>query len=106
MESTPTIPVQIVIDSAYLEALAKQEIRKAIEGETVGTWWDLKRLEQETTRKRNWLLDNILLNPEYREEMSRISNGCEGGRWLFKADGMRKFLIDNFEKLTKKGRGE
>ncbi|MEK5182157.1 DUF771 domain-containing protein [Paenibacillus odorifer] len=91
--------IKLLIDEEAIKNFAKQEIKRIIQS-SEGSWWDMKRLEAETCRKRDWLLANILLNPSFKQEMKLVSNGGEGGRWMFKAHGMRQFLDQNFEVLN------
>lgn len=93
--------LKITINDSFLKEIARQEIRKILCRDEYGVWWNMKRLEEETCRKRDWLLDNILLNPRFREEMSLITNNCEGGRWMFKAKEMQSFLDKNFHHLNR-----
>ncbi|MEK4882364.1 MULTISPECIES: DUF771 domain-containing protein [Paenibacillus] len=93
--------IQLVIDPEYVRQLAESEIKRLMQDFGPGAWWDMKRLESETCRKRDWLLANILLNPSFKQEMKLVSNGGEGGRWMFKAQGMRQFLDKNFEVLNR-----
>jgi len=94
--------IKIVVDDQYVKEIARQQIDAILSDSSIGTWWDMKRLENETCRKRDWLIEKILLNPKYRTEMIIITNMCEGGRWIFKATEMRKFLDENFHDLNKR----
>lgn len=96
---TPVI--QVVIDPDYVRQLAEAEIKRQMQEHAPGIWWDMKRLEAETCRKRDWLLANILLNPSFKQDMYLCSNGGEGGRWMFRASEMSRFLDTNFEALNK-----
>lgn len=93
--------IQVVIDPDYVRQLAEAEIKRQMKDHGPGVWWDMKRLEAETCRKRDWLLANILLNPTFRLEMQLCSNGGEGGRWMFRSSEMMRFLDKNFEALNK-----
>ncbi|MNW61973.1 hypothetical protein D3C74_400700 [compost metagenome] len=62
----------------------------------------MKRLEIETCRKRDWLLENILLNPNFKKEMSQITNGCDGGRWMIRGPEMKLFLDKHFHSLNRR----
>lgn len=93
--------IQVVIDPAYVRELAKAEMQRILKDFSPGAWWDMKRLEAETCRKRDWLLENILLNPKFKEEMKDITNSCEGGRWMFRAAEMRNFLDKHFHYLNR-----
>lgn len=97
MQSSPV--VQVIVDNEFIRELAEKEIKRIVESS--GTWWDMKRLESETCRKRDWLIENILLNPKFREEMKVISNNREGGRWMFRAGEMRSFLDKHFHHLNR-----
>ncbi|MCP3806456.1 DUF771 domain-containing protein [Paenibacillus sp. Lou8.1] len=92
---------KVVVDPEFIYQLVEKEIKKALEGFESGSWWDMKRLEFETCRKRDWLLENILLNPNYKQEMSQITNGCEGGRWMIRAQEMKAFLDKYFHHLNR-----
>lgn len=93
-------PIKIIIDKNDLHRIAEAEIKKMLD--STGSWWDLKRLEAETCRKRDWLLDNILLNPRFKDEMEHITNLREGGRWMFRATEMKLFLEKNFDDLNRR----
>ncbi|MCO7176149.1 DUF771 domain-containing protein [Sporolactobacillus kofuensis] len=65
-------------------------------------WWTMKDLEQATGYGRKWLLQNILMRPEYRSVLD-IENGgpvyypeCMGDMWKFIASGMKEFLEKYF----------
>ncbi|MCY9764806.1 DUF771 domain-containing protein [Paenibacillus alvei] len=100
MESSPLF--KVVVDQEYVKQLAKEEVKRLIVESGEGTWWDLKRLEVETCRKRDWLIENILLNPRFKDEMKLISNGRESGRWMVRAAPMRMFLDKHFHELNGK----
>lgn len=95
--------LKITVDEILLRKLAKEEIQKHLKDiDGSGTWWDLKRLESETCRKRDWLIENILLNPRFKDEMKCVSNGRDSGRWMFQAAAMRTFLNKYFQELNGK----
>lgn len=94
--------IQIHMDEKVIKEFAKDEVKRIVlESISKSCWWDMKRLEMETCRKRDWLIENILLNPYFREEMKQISNGREGGRWMFRGEEMRIFLDRNFHHLNR-----
>ncbi|QDX91422.1 DUF771 domain-containing protein [Brevibacterium sp. JNUCC-42] len=90
----------VQIDETYVKELTKLEIQKILKESRSGCWWDLKRLEMETCRKRDWLIEKILLNPKFKRDMATISNSKDSGRWMFKAEDMRVFLNKNFHYLN------
>ncbi|GEC92689.1 DUF771 domain-containing protein [Brevibacillus brevis] len=100
MNSTEVITVSI--DEQFIRNLVEEKIRSVLNDSEMGCWWDLKRLEVETCRKRDWLIENILLNPEFKEEMAEISNGRESGRWMFRAKEMQAFLDRHFHYLNRR----
>ncbi|MDH6673190.1 phage pi2 protein 07 [Paenibacillus sp. LBL] len=95
----PSATVQVIVDHEFVRKLAKEEMGKILD--EAGTWWDMKRLEHETCRKRDWLISNVLLNPKFKLEMEEITNGCEGGRWMFRAILMKDFLDKHFHHLNR-----
>gem|GEM_PF-1539619 len=105
MSDFATPLVKIVVDEQLVKQLAKEEIKRMLQGQTDGIWWDMQRLEHETCRKRDWLLENVILNPKHKEEMSIISNNREGGRWMFRAAEMKGFLDRNFHNLNRSKKG-
>ncbi|MBY0085747.1 DUF771 domain-containing protein [Brevibacillus brevis] len=94
--------ITVTIDDQFIRQLVEEKVKSALDESGTGSWWDLKRLEAETCRKRDWLIENILLNPEFKEEMSEISNGRESGRWMFRAKEMQAFLDRHFHYLNRR----
>ncbi|QWU15710.1 protein of unknown function [Paenibacillus sophorae] len=92
---------KIIIDPKYIRQLIEDETRRLLQDKGPGMWWDLKRLEAETCRKRDWLLENVLLNPAFKEQMQFITNNCEGGRWMFRGLEMQRFLDEHFHDLNR-----
>lgn len=93
--------INITVDEEYIRELVEEKVKNIIKDSGLGCWWDLKRLEMETCRKRDWLIENILLNPDFKEEMAQISNGRESGRWMFRAAEMQAFLDRHFHNLNR-----
>ncbi|MMZ48241.1 hypothetical protein D1872_99070 [compost metagenome] len=93
--------VQVIVDKEYVRQMAERELKLIFKDIGEGTWWDMKRLEVETCRKRDWLLENVLLNPTFKEEMSLITNNCDGGRWMIRAKEMKVFLDKHFHYLNR-----
>ena len=59
----------------------------------VGTWWDMKRLQYETSRSYDWLMEYVVTDP--RVQVFAKKNN----RWLFKAKEMKAFLEKYFDEL-------
>lgn len=93
--------IKVELDPVFVKKIAEEEMQRLLEHRGPGVWWDMKRLEQETCRKREWLLENVLLNPAFKEEMKAITNGCVGGRWMFRGADMQRFLDEHFHDLNR-----
>ena len=92
-----TIPIpedQIMIRKADYEDLKSQQI--------AGVWWTMKDLEKRTGRAKEWLLENILYVPKFKEKLDVKNGGFvyypkgKGSPWSFQARKMSKFLEDHF----------
>ncbi|MBP1312275.1 phage pi2 protein 07 [Paenibacillus sp. 1182] len=93
--------LQIKLDEVLLREMIFDAAKAILDKHEIGCWWDLKRLEIETCRKRDWLLEHILLNPNYKEEMKLITNGRDGGRWMIRGSEMKVFLDKHFHQLNR-----
>lgn len=92
--------IKVLVDQDFIRDLATKEVERLVGDKGPGAWWDLKRLESETCRKRDWLKENILLNPKFKSEMAKITNNCEGGNWMFRGREMQEFLDEHFHVLN------
>ena len=73
--------------------------------ELQGTYWNMKDLEQRTSKKQVWLKENVLY-PENFREMLDVENGgyvfypqTTGQHWSFQATRMAEFLDANFHRI-------
>ncbi|MFS8651430.1 MAG: DUF771 domain-containing protein [Caldibacillus sp.] len=71
-------------------------------------WWTMKDLEQVTGYCDDWLKQNILLQPRYKQILD-IDNGGfvyypekRGEKWLFVASRMQEFLEKYFAEIFRK----
>lgn len=81
---------QVLISKVELEELQRQSL--------TGVFWTMKDLEQRTSRKKEWLIENLLYQPRFKKELEHIvyyPKG-KGSPWSFNAPKMAKFLEDNF----------
>lgn len=92
-----TIPIpedQVLISKIELEDLRSQQI--------AGVCWTMKDLEMRTGRKKEWLTDNVLYVPKFKEKLDVKNGGFvyypkgKGSPWSFQARKMSQFLEDNF----------
>lgn len=81
---------QVLISKVELEELQRQSL--------TGVFWTMKDLEQRTSRKKEWLIENLLYQPRFKKQLEHIvyyPKG-KGSPWSFNAPKMAKFLEDNF----------
>ena len=81
---------QVLISKVELEELQRQSL--------TGVFWTMKDLEQRTSRKKDWLIENLLYQPRFKKQLEHIvyyPKG-KGSPWSFNAPKMAKFLEDNF----------
>jgi len=86
----------------HLILIEKQEYKELKNEQMLGTWWSMKDLEFKLDKKRNWILDNILYSPKFKDRLDVGRGGCvyypksQGEKWVFKANEMSKFLDRHF----------
>jgi len=95
-----TIPVpddMILIQKVEFEQLKKNELK--------GVYWNMKDLEQKTTRKSEWIKENILYPSRFRKILDAENGGfvfypkVKGQTWVFQASKMAEFLDKHFSKI-------
>ncbi|WP_257063498.1 DUF771 domain-containing protein [Priestia megaterium] len=86
--------VQVIIDNSYLEKEVERQVNERLIDMGIGTWWDMKRLQYETSRSYDWLMEYVIYDSRVRS-FSKQKNG----RWLFKAKDMKEFLNKYFDEL-------
>jgi phage pi2 protein 07 len=68
-------------------------------------WWNMKDLEEATGYKEDWLKENILLQPRFKNFLDLDNGGFvyypekRGQKWLFIASRMQEFLEKHFVKI-------
>lgn len=95
-----TIPVpddMILIQKVEFEQLKENELK--------GVYWNMKDLEQKTTRKSEWIKENILYPSRFRKILDAENGGfvfypkVKGQTWVFQASKMAEFLDKHFSKI-------
>ncbi|AJD91573.1 hypothetical protein JMA_22560 [Jeotgalibacillus malaysiensis] len=92
----------------HLVVIEKVELKRLQDQELKGLWWSLKDLEDRTSKKRNWLEDNILFSPKFREKIDVKNGGFvyypqkKGEKWTFLASGAADFLEKHFSDIYKR----
>lgn len=97
LEVSLTIPIpsdSVLISKIQFEDLKKQEL--------LGVYWNMKDLEKRTSKKQDWIKENILYPSKFRKILDVESGGfvyypkASGQPWSFLASEMAKFLNENF----------
>ncbi|MES1049941.1 DUF771 domain-containing protein [Bacillus thuringiensis] len=86
--------VQVIIDDSYLQKEVTRQVNERLADMGVGTWWDMKRLQYETSRSYDWLMEYVVYDPRVQEFAKQKNN-----RWLFKAKEMKTFLNKYYDEL-------
>lgn len=86
--------VQVIIDETYLQKEVSRQVNERLADMGVGTWWDMKRLQYETSRSYDWLMEYVVCDSRVQEFAKQKNN-----RWLFKAKEMKEFLSKFFDEL-------
>lgn len=92
-----TIPIpneQVLITKVELDELKEQSL--------TGLYWNMKDLEERTGKKIEWLKENILYQPKFKQVLDVQEGGFvyyperKGEKWTFLASKMALFLEENF----------
>ncbi|MES1051286.1 DUF771 domain-containing protein [Bacillus thuringiensis] len=86
--------VQVIIDDSYLQKEVTRQVNERLADMGVGTWWDMKRLQYETSRSYDWLMEYVVYDTRVQEFAKQKNN-----RWLFKAKEMKEFLNKFYDEL-------
>lgn len=95
--SIPIPEDSVLISKIELEELKKQEL--------AGVYWSMKDLENRTSRKSEWLKENILFRSRFRKFMDSENGGfvfypkAKGQNWSFQASKMSEFLEKHFAEI-------
>lgn len=92
--SIPIPPDKVLISKVELEELKEQSL--------TGVYWNMKDLEKRVNKRQEWIKENILYKPRFREVLDSENGGfvyypkSQGQTWSFNAKRMAKFLDENF----------
>jgi phage pi2 protein 07 len=98
-----TIPIPS--DSVLVSKIELQELKKK---ELLGVYWSMKDLEVKVNRKNEWIKENILYPPKFRNILDVEKGGfvfypsSKGQTWSFHALKMTEFLDKNFHRIFSK----
>ena len=97
LEVNLTIPVPA--DSVLIKKIEWEELQQE---KLSGVYWNMKDLEKRTNKKQEWLKDNLLYVPKFKESLDVKNGGFvyypskSGEKWSFQATKMAMFLDQNF----------
>ena len=95
-----TVPIPegyVMIQKCEFEELQKSNVR--------GVYWSMQHLEQHINKKQDWIKENILYVPKFKQELDSALGGFvfypakKGQPWSFHAQKMMQFLDDNFNSI-------
>ncbi|PFD35093.1 hypothetical protein CN285_24545 [Bacillus cereus] len=89
-----TATVQVIVDDSYIQKEVASQINERLADMGIGTWWDMKRLQYETSRSYDWLIEYVVTDPRVQAFAKQKNN-----RWLFDAKKMKEFLNTFYEEL-------
>ncbi|HEF1854634.1 MULTISPECIES: DUF771 domain-containing protein [Bacillus] len=89
-----TATVQVIIDDSYVQKEVSRQVNERLVDMGIGTWWDMKRLQYETSRSYDWLMEYVVYDLRVQGFAKQKNN-----RWLFKAKEMKAFLEKYFDEL-------
>jgi len=95
---TISIPQDLVI-------ITKMELNELKSNELNGLYWNMKDLEQRTTRKSEWIKEKILYPSKFRKVLDADNGGfvfypkAKGQTWVFQANKMSEFLDRHFSDI-------
>lgn len=93
------LTIQIPEDQVLISKVELEELKK---NQLSGRYWTMKDLEAHTGRKKEWLQENILYVPRFKQKLDARNGGFvyyskgKGSPWAFQATKMAQFLDDNF----------
>ncbi|WP_200411759.1 DUF771 domain-containing protein [Virgibacillus salexigens] len=81
--------------------ISKVELDELKQESLSGVFWSMKDLEQRTSKKQEWLKENILYRSKFRSELEKFVYypKSKGQSWSFQAKRMAQFLERNFDQI-------
>ena len=96
------IVIQIPTDQILITKVEYEELKQQ---ELLGTYWSMKDLEKRTSKKHEWIKDNILYQERFKKILDVDCGGfvfypkSKGQNWTFHAVKMAKFLDKYFQEI-------
>lgn len=92
--------VQIHLNNKWLEDYAKEYINKLYAEKLKPEWLTISDLEHITSRKRQWVMENIIYDPYVRENgIAKRDSDSKKAQWLIDSERIRPFLKKLFSDL-------
>lgn len=99
---TVNLTIPIPEDSILIRKVELEELKK---NELTGVYWGMKDLEQRTSKKSEWIKENILYPERFRKKLDSEFGGfvfypkSKGQTWTFQANKMAEFLDKYFVQI-------
>ncbi|RUS47685.1 DUF771 domain-containing protein [Cohnella sp. AR92] len=100
------VELMINVPSEYV-LISKVELEQLKSNELIGVYWSMRDLERRTSRKCEWIKENILYPPRFRKVLDIEHGGfvfypkSKGQAWSFQASMMADFLEKHFARIFK-----
>lgn len=90
--------VPIPADKVLVSKVELEELRQE---SLSGVYWSMKDLEKRTSKKQEWLKENILYKGKFRPKLEAFVHypKSKGQTWSFQAKRMSQFLERNFDQI-------
>ncbi|WP_332237887.1 DUF771 domain-containing protein [Sporolactobacillus sp. KGMB 08714] len=94
--------VQIIVSDDVVKHEIKRLLQEEIENQKV--WWHLDDVRISTGKSTNWIKDNILYQPKFKQELEKFTHfpSNSGDKWCFLAQPMYDFLSKHFPDFFEK----
>ncbi|MGJ9460680.1 DUF771 domain-containing protein [Oceanobacillus sp. CF4.6] len=81
--------------------VSKVELEELKQESLSGVYWSMKDLEKRTSKKQEWLKENILYKGKFRPILEGFVHypKSKGQTWSFQAKRMSQFLERNFDQI-------
>src|SRR5690625_4822415 len=102
------LKVTITDDYVLLERVEYLRLKENEKEREKAKWLRMADLEKRVVKSHDWIRDNILLEPAFRNILDSESVGfvvyprTRGEKWVFQAIKMSEFLEDNFKEIFNK----
>lgn len=101
------ISIPIPKDMVLIKKVELEELKK---NSTQGVWWSMRDLEKRLNKKHEWIKENILYKPKFKNVLDVRKGGfvhypeSQGQVWTFQASKMTEFLEKNFSDIFAENR--